>query len=129
MTIVTATSENVTAESAAASAASVKNLSALFDAARAEPEGDEDVSAASVARRSKQIELTKQTPIYQSFVARRAPAERLPSDPRTPRVTQRCSKRAWLGQVSKWRKELHALHAEPPADAASECQTLDKRSS
>jgi hypothetical protein len=57
---------------------SVKNLSALFDAAQAEPA--EDVCAATVARRSKQIELTKQSgdlPVVCGAThARRAAAER-----------------------------------------------------
>lgn len=29
--------------------------------------------------------------------------------PRTPDKTQVCSKRSWDGQISKWRRQLHAF--------------------
>lgn len=67
------------------------------------------LTAECIEKRQKQIDITKQTPIYLAYVNRRSRAERIPSDPRTPRVTQRCSKRAWLGQLAKWRRDLHAL--------------------
>jgi hypothetical protein len=117
---------------------SVKNLSALFEAStietkplqveqKEEQDDDEEeqqqqpvqpptvdspaspLTAECIEKRQKQIDITKQTPIYLAYVNRRSRAERVPSDPRTPRVTQRCSKRAWLGQLAKWRRDLHAL--------------------
>ncbi len=32
---------------------------------------------------------------------------RKPQDPKTPDKYQKCSKRSWDGQVSKWRRRLH----------------------
>jgi hypothetical protein len=108
---------------------SVRNLSSLFDAAQeappaplasnaSSPEAPEEDGAATEQRRLKQIEATKQSPIYQSYIAARPRDQRLPSDPRTPRATQRCSKRAWLGQIAKWRRDLHALADAPDAPDA-----------
>jgi hypothetical protein len=115
----------------AAQQQAAKNLSALFEAStETEPElepepkepeqqqqdeqpdeqpDEQQDEQAALQRRQKQIDITKQSDVYLAYVGRRSRDQRLPSDPRTPRVTQRCSKRAWLGQLAKWRRDLHAL--------------------
>jgi hypothetical protein len=123
---------------------SVKNLSALFEASTIQDQEEEEEEEhhqkqesikedqdpmaeqpsdvtddnndeqSALLRRQRQIDITKQSTVYLAYVGRRPRDQRLPSDPRTPRVTQRCSKRAWLGQLAKWRRDLHALANDQP---------------
>ena len=47
---------------------------------------------------------------------------RIPVDPCTPDIRQKCSKRSWDGQVKAWRRQLHQFftNQDAPAEASSE---------
>ena len=83
---------------------------------------DRETDPKRLEQRRKQIALGKATPGYQRYLrlvpkARRRFDGKVPLDPMTPRVHQKCSKRSWDGQVRKWRRLLHQY--DPP-DAAAE---------
>lgn len=63
-----------------------------------------------LGQRSKQVTYGKATLGYLlcKKVAKDAPAEKLAELPRTPRESQKCSKRCWDAQVRDWRVKLHA---------------------
>ncbi|KAL4855654.1 IMPACT family member in pol 5'region [Chlorella vulgaris] len=60
-----------------------------------------------LAQRQKQIDLGKNTLGYQQGRNKK-------QDPMTPDVYQMCSKRAFEGQVKKWRRQLHTW--DPPEE-------------
>jgi len=61
-----------------------------------------------LSQRQKQIDYGKNTVGYENFVKLIPKDKRLKEHPRTPDKYQVCSKRAWDGQVRKWRRQLHA---------------------
>lgn len=72
-----------------------------------------------LAQRQKQIDLGKNTLGYQRY-REAVPREKRnrKKDPSTPDVYQVCSKRAFEGQVKKWRRMLHAW--DPPGKEEGE---------
>jgi hypothetical protein len=61
-------------------------------------------------QRQKQIDFGYASPGHQRYIAEIPKDERIsrdPHHPKTPRKTQKCSKRSWDGQVRKWRRDLH----------------------
>mmetsp|Transcript_6611 Transcript_6611/g.11487 ORF Transcript_6611/g.11487 Transcript_6611/m.11487 type:complete len:356 (+) Transcript_6611:56-1123(+) len=71
-----------------------------------------------LAKRNKQIEFGKDSLSYQMYLLKRPVKERLPSDPRTPRLDQACSKRAWNGRVRRWRRDLHQFDPQNESEWA-----------
>jgi len=63
-------------------------------------------------QRQKQIDYGKNTDGYTNYTALIPKDKRLKEHPRTPDKYQICSKRAWDGQVRKWRRQLHAYDPE-----------------
>lgn len=106
------------------SASRVKDVSDEFMVEDAPPSGgfrpqeaqvERETDPHRLAQRQKQIDLGKNTLGYQRYreaVPRDARNRR--TDPWTPDVHQVCSKRAFEGQVKKWRRQLHAW--DPPED-------------
>jgi len=65
-----------------------------------------------LSQRQKQIDYGKNTVGYENFIKLIPKDKRLKEHPRTPDKYQVCSKRAWDGQVRKWRRQLHAYDPE-----------------
>jgi len=65
-----------------------------------------------LSQRQKQIDYGKNTVGYENFIKLITKEKRLKEHPRTPDKYQVCSKRAWDGQVRKWRRQLHAYDPE-----------------
>lgn len=82
-----------------------------------------------LAQRVKQIEYGKRTQGYVNYIAQVPRKQRGASDPRTPDTTQRCSKRAWDGQVRKWRRLLHAFDDAGSDSSGAEPCTVDSAES
>ena len=57
----------------------------------------EETDEHRVAQRQKQIDYGKNTLLYDAFVAEVPRDARLPRHPMTPLVTQKCSKRSFVG--------------------------------
>eukprot|EP00742_Colponemidia_sp_Colp-10_P002115 GILJ01002259.1.p1 GENE.GILJ01002259.1~~GILJ01002259.1.p1 ORF type:complete len:406 (-),score=37.07 GILJ01002259.1:446-1663(-) len=82
---------------------------------RDSPVSRDEMNPHRLGQRQKQIDLGKQTEEYkryQSLVERdkRDSKECWGKHPVTPDIRQSCSKRAWEGQVRKWRRLLHAYY-------------------
>lgn len=97
----------------------VRDVTADFVVEEAEPssrpqgEPQRETDPHRLAQRQKQIDLGKNTLGYQRYreaVPREKRNRR--TDPVTPDVYQVCSKRAFEGQVKKWRRMLHTW--DPP---------------
>ena len=63
-------------------------------------------------QRQKQLDIGKATAAYSTYLlhvplSARLESRRQAGHPLTPRKAQSCSKRAWDGQVRKWRRQLH----------------------
>ncbi|KAL4421471.1 hypothetical protein ABPG75_010762 [Micractinium tetrahymenae] len=83
----------------------------------AEPQRETDPHR--LAQRQKQIDMGKNTLGYQRY-RQAVPREKRnrKTDPITPNVYQVCSKRAFEGQVKKWRRMLHSW--DPPGQEGGE---------
>eukprot|EP01132_Coremiostelium_polycephalum_P011388 gene11388-13947_t len=57
--------------------------------------------------RQKDIDFGKNTKGYDNYIKLVPKESREKNHPRTPDKFQRCSRRSWVGQIKKWRKELH----------------------
>ena len=62
-----------------------------------------------LSQRAKQIGFGKSSDGYKHYIDLIPKNERSREDPMTPEVDQVCSKRSWDGQVTKWRRMLHAF--------------------
>eukprot|EP00697_Spironema_sp_BW2_P007825 gnl/Spiro4/22219_TR10938_c0_g1_i1.p1 gnl/Spiro4/22219_TR10938_c0_g1~~gnl/Spiro4/22219_TR10938_c0_g1_i1.p1 ORF type:complete len:224 (-),score=20.39 gnl/Spiro4/22219_TR10938_c0_g1_i1:74-745(-) len=71
------------------------------------PDAPKETNALRVANRMKQIEYGKNTPGYENYVKAVPIDQRTARHPWTPDPTQVCSKRAFDGQMVKWRQKLH----------------------
>ena len=68
-------------------------------------------------QRQKQIDIGKQSDSYKKYLqlvpkCKRRFRGRIPVDPRTPDITQKCSKRSFDGQLKVWKRQIHALVEE-----------------
>ncbi|KAK9836308.1 hypothetical protein WJX81_004102 [Elliptochloris bilobata] len=85
-----------------------------------------EIDAGRLAQRQKQIDYGKNTLGYVNYL-KAVPRERrrcrreglIPIDPITPDVRQVCSKRAFDGQIRKWRRMLHEYD---PSSAGAACK-------
>jgi hypothetical protein len=66
-----------------------------------------EVEARRLRQREKQIQFGYNTVGYQRYTTDIPRESRTREHPRTPDKNQKCSKRAWDGQVRKWRRALH----------------------
>ncbi|KAF2069302.1 hypothetical protein CYY_009383 [Polysphondylium violaceum] len=57
--------------------------------------------------RQKQIDYGKNTIGYDNYTSQVPKHTRAKEHPKTPDRNQKCSRRSWLGQIKKWRRELH----------------------
>jgi len=87
---------------------SAQNKKTLKDKKEKPKESDEH----RLSQRQKQIDYGKNTVGYENFIKLIPKDKRLKEHPRTPDKYQVCSKRAWDGQVRKWRRQLHAYDPE-----------------
>mmetsp|Transcript_5094 Transcript_5094/g.13305 ORF Transcript_5094/g.13305 Transcript_5094/m.13305 type:complete len:187 (-) Transcript_5094:86-646(-) len=78
-------------------------------------------------QRMKQVAMGKESEVYQRYIKaipkhKRRRRGRIPVDPCTPDIRQKCSKRSWDGQVKAWRRQLHQFftNQDAPAEASSE---------
>ncbi len=79
-------------------------------------------------QRQKQIDIGKQSDSYKKYLAlvpksKRRFRGRIPVDPRTPDITQKCSKRGFDGQIKVWKRQIHALIEERTRAAAAAAGT------
>ena len=79
-----------------------------------------------IAQRQKQIDLGKNTLGYDLYVQAVPRQSRGKEHPRTPDVTRKCSKRAWAGLFTVWRRALHKYDpAGTSTDQAAESKEVD----
>ncbi|KNE62590.1 hypothetical protein AMAG_07792 [Allomyces macrogynus ATCC 38327] len=75
-----------------------------------------------LAQRQKQIDYGKNTIGYQNFTATIPRHKRRRTDPHTPDKNQECSTRSWVGQLRRWRRQLHRWDQGPlPTGASGTC--------
>jgi len=60
-----------------------------------------------IIQRQRQIDYGHRTVGYMRYILEVPKESRKPDHPRTPKKSQRCSKRSWDGQLKKWRRDLH----------------------
>jgi len=70
-----------------------------------------------LSQRQKQIKIGKDSEIYKKYIqlvpkSKRRRRGRIPIDPCTPDIHQKCSKRSFDGQVKAWKRQLHALYSK-----------------
>jgi len=75
-------------------------------------EREKETDEHRLAQRQKQVDYGKNTIGYQKYVDQIPRKKRSLTDPRTPDISQKCSKRSWDGQVRKWRRLLHRFDPE-----------------
>lgn len=68
-----------------------------------------------IKQRDKQLQLGKKSEGYTRYTNLIPKWKRQDQDPVTPDKYQICSKRSWDGQMSKWRRLLHAYDENPTA--------------
>jgi len=78
----------------------------------ARPEKEKETDDHRLKQRQKQVDYGKNTIGYARFAEMVPRKKRTLEDPRTPDVSQKCSKRSWDGQVRKWRRLLHRWDPE-----------------
>ncbi|KAJ3363491.1 Oocyte-specific histone RNA stem-loop-binding protein 2 [Allomyces javanicus] len=75
-----------------------------------------------LAQRQKQIDYGKNTIGYQNFTTTIPRHKRRRTDPHTPDKNQECSTRSWVGQLRRWRRQLHRWDQGPlPTGASGTC--------
>ena len=75
-----------------------------------------------LAQRQKQINLWYQSPEYKAYIEQVPKTERQSGDPKTPRVTDKRSKRSFDGMINEWKaktqlwyvKNVGPLPVKPP---------------
>jgi len=58
-------------------------------------------------QRQKQVDFGKNTLGYDQYIKKVPKKNRKREDPKTPDISQMCSKRSWDAQIRKWRRLLH----------------------
>jgi hypothetical protein len=70
-------------------------------------------------QRERQIELTKASKGYQTYITRISKDARSHNDPQTPSGRDMCSKRQFDGKLLKWRKMLRQYNADDEGGISS----------
>eukprot|EP00889_Picochlorum_renovo_P000779 jgi/Picre1/27809/NNA_000773.t1 len=85
---------------------------------------DRETDPHRISQRQRQIDFGKNTIGYQRYLEQHPKHKRSKGLPRTPDVYQKCSKRAFDGQVRKWRRRLHDWDL-PDTSAANVSASVD----
>lgn len=85
---------------------------------------DRETDPHRISQRQRQIDFGKNTIGYQRYLEQCPKHTRSKGLPRTPDVYQKCSKRAFDGQVRKWRRRLHEWDL-PDTSAANVSGSVD----
>ncbi|GAM28705.1 hypothetical protein SAMD00019534_118810 [Acytostelium subglobosum LB1] len=90
-----------------------------------------ETDQAKLKARQKEIDYGKNTIGYDKYLEAVPKRNREKHHPKTPDIHQRCSRRSWVGQIKKWRKELHKYDPEDNQqdidfnDSADEVATVE----
>jgi hypothetical protein len=99
----------------------------VFSSATKQPV--EELTEHKLQQRDKQIALGKATEAYKRYAAevpREARVRGKIEHPMTPDRSAQCSKRSWVGQVSKWRRQLHVWDPSASAMDLSVSERVDE---
>lgn len=81
----------------------------------------EELTESKLQWREKQVAIGKSTEAYKRYIAEVPVESRVkgnPDHPATPEKTVQCSKRSWVGQMNKWRRQLHRWDPVQANDAS-----------